>query len=105
MGRAALVVGISRATAFRRLPGARSELVERTLSLLGAQLRLSGEELQSLWRAVGSKLQRGVGVFGHVVATGQPLLINGTAADLLPAPQDAQARDPHSPEPWCRGPS
>jgi len=30
---------------------------------------------------VGSKLQRGVGVFGHVVATGQPLLINGTAAE------------------------
>jgi len=30
---------------------------------------------------VGSKLQRGVGVFGHVVATGQPLLINGRAAE------------------------
>ena len=30
---------------------------------------------------VGSKLQRGVGVFGHVVATGQPLLINGKAAE------------------------
>ena len=30
---------------------------------------------------VGSKLQRGVGVFGHVVATRQPLLINGTAAE------------------------
>ena len=30
---------------------------------------------------VGSKLQRGVGVFGHVVATRQPLLINGKAAE------------------------
>jgi len=30
---------------------------------------------------VGSRLQRGVGVFGHVVATGQPLLINGNAAE------------------------
>lgn len=30
---------------------------------------------------VGSKLQRGVGVFGHVVATRQALLINGRAAE------------------------
>ena len=30
---------------------------------------------------VGSKLQRGVGVFGHVVATRQALLINGKAAE------------------------
>ena len=30
---------------------------------------------------VGSRLQRGVGVFGHVVATGQPILINGNAAE------------------------
>ena len=29
---------------------------------------------------LGSKLQRGVGVYAHVVATGQPLLINGNAA-------------------------
>jgi signal transduction histidine kinase len=30
---------------------------------------------------VGSRLQRGVGVFGHVIATGQPILINGNAAE------------------------
>jgi two-component system, NtrC family, sensor kinase len=30
---------------------------------------------------LGSKLQRGVGVYGHVIATGQPLLINGNAAE------------------------
>src|SRR4030095_14951137 len=29
---------------------------------------------------LGSRLPRGMGVFGHVVATGQPLLINGDAA-------------------------
>ena len=30
---------------------------------------------------VGSALPRGVGVFGHVVATGQPVLVNGDAAE------------------------
>jgi len=30
---------------------------------------------------VGSRLPRGLGVFGHVVATGHPLLINGDAAE------------------------
>jgi len=30
--------------------------------------------------AIGRRLHRGVGVFGHVVATGQPVLINGNAA-------------------------
>src|ERR1700719_3605508 len=30
---------------------------------------------------VGSRLPRGVGVFGHVVATGEPLLINGDVAE------------------------
>jgi signal transduction histidine kinase len=30
--------------------------------------------------AIGRRLVRGVGVFGHVVATGQPVLINGNAA-------------------------
>jgi signal transduction histidine kinase len=30
---------------------------------------------------LGSRLPRGMGVFGHVVATGQPLLINGDAAE------------------------
>jgi signal transduction histidine kinase len=30
---------------------------------------------------IGRRLQRGVGVFGHVVATGQPVLINGNAAE------------------------
>ncbi|MEP7181673.1 MAG: ATP-binding protein [Betaproteobacteria bacterium] len=30
---------------------------------------------------VGSRLPRGVGVFGHVVVTGQPLLINGDVAE------------------------
>jgi signal transduction histidine kinase len=30
---------------------------------------------------VGSRLQPGVGVFGHVLATGQPLLINGGVAE------------------------
>jgi two-component system, NtrC family, sensor kinase len=31
--------------------------------------------------AIGRQLTRGVGVFGHVVATGQPVLINGNAAE------------------------
>ena len=31
--------------------------------------------------AIGRRLPRGMGVFGHVVATGQPLLINGNAAE------------------------
>ena len=31
--------------------------------------------------ALGSRPPRGVGVFGHVVATGQPLLINGGVAE------------------------
>lgn len=30
---------------------------------------------------VGSRLPRGIGVFGHVVATGKPLLINGDVAE------------------------
>jgi two-component system NtrC family sensor kinase len=30
---------------------------------------------------VGSRLPRGIGVFGHVVATGEPLLINGDVAE------------------------
>jgi len=30
---------------------------------------------------VGSRLPRGTGIFGHVVATGEPLLINGDAAE------------------------
>jgi signal transduction histidine kinase len=30
---------------------------------------------------IGSTLPRGVGVFGHVVATGQPVLVNGDAAE------------------------
>jgi two-component system NtrC family sensor kinase len=30
---------------------------------------------------IGRRIQRGVGVFGHVVATGQPVLINGNAAE------------------------
>ncbi|MFI4953268.1 MAG: ATP-binding protein [Burkholderiales bacterium] len=30
---------------------------------------------------IGSRLPRGVGVFGHVVATGEPLLINGDVAE------------------------
>jgi signal transduction histidine kinase len=30
---------------------------------------------------IGSALPRGVGVFGHVVATGQPVLVNGDAAE------------------------
>jgi signal transduction histidine kinase len=31
--------------------------------------------------AIGSRLPRGAGVFGHVVATGEPLLINGDVAE------------------------
>jgi len=30
---------------------------------------------------IGSRLPRGIGVFGHVVATGEPLLINGDVAE------------------------
>src|SRR6202521_1346024 len=48
---------------------------------------------------VGSKLQRGVGVFGHVVATRQPLLINGKAAEAgLPVGAGAH-QQPHAARP------
>ncbi|NDP41668.1 MAG: GAF domain-containing protein [Aromatoleum sp.] len=42
---------------------------------------------------VGSRLPRGVGVFGHVVATGQPLLINGDAAETRLPVQINERRD------------
>jgi signal transduction histidine kinase len=43
--------------------------------------------------AIGRRLTRGVGVFGHVVATGQAVLINGDAAEYgLPKPM-GETRD------------
>jgi len=42
---------------------------------------------------VGSALPRGVGVFGHVVATGEPVLVNGDAAETgLPLRQGETRR-------------
>ena len=51
---------------------------------------------------LGSRLPRGVGVFGHVVATGEPLLINGDAAQTgLPVPlHERRDRPPHSAMCW-----
>ncbi len=51
---------------------------------------------------LGSRLPRGMGVFGHVVATGQPLLINGDAAQTgLPRLQNERRDRPtHSAMCW-----
>src|SRR5450432_3485562 len=42
---------------------------------------------------IGRHLQRGVGVFGHVVATRQPVLINGNAAESGLPVQMNESRD------------
>jgi len=51
---------------------------------------------------VGSRLPRGLGVFGHVVATGQPLLINGGVAETgFPVPlHERRDRSTHSAMCW-----
>jgi len=51
---------------------------------------------------VGSALPRGVGVYGHVVATGQPVLVNGEAAETrLPLRlQEARQRSTNSAMCW-----
>jgi len=51
---------------------------------------------------VGSALPRGVGVFGHVVATGQPVLVNGDAAETgLPLRRmETRRRATHSAMCW-----
>ncbi len=50
---------------------------------------------------LGSRLPRGMGVFGHVVATGQPLLINGDAAQTgLPRLTERRDRAAHSAMCW-----
>jgi GAF domain-containing protein len=41
---------------------------------------------------VGSALPRGIGVFGHVVATGHPVLVNGDAAETGLPLRMSQAR-------------
>jgi signal transduction histidine kinase len=51
---------------------------------------------------IGTMLPRGTGVFGHVVATGQPVLVNGDAAETglpLRGPQERQ-RATHSAMCW-----
>jgi len=52
--------------------------------------------------ALGRRLQRGVGVYGHVVATGQALLINGNAAEAgLPLrASEPRERPAHSAMCW-----
>jgi len=42
---------------------------------------------------IGSALPRGTGVFGHVVATGQPVLVNGDAAETGLPMRTSQTRD------------
>ncbi len=50
---------------------------------------------------LGSRLPRGMGVFGHVVATGQPLLINGDAAQTgLARLTERRDRSTHSAMCW-----
>ncbi|MHB8495249.1 MAG: ATP-binding protein [Casimicrobiaceae bacterium] len=51
---------------------------------------------------IGSALPRGVGVYGHVVATGQPVLVNGEAAETrLPLRlQEARQRSTNSAMCW-----
>ena len=51
---------------------------------------------------VGNQLPRGIGVFGHVVATGQPILVNGDAAETgLPVrTNEARNRSTHSAMCW-----
>ena len=51
---------------------------------------------------IGKELPRGTGVFGHVVATGQPVLVNGNAAETglpLRGPAERQ-RSTHSAMCW-----
>jgi len=56
---------------------------------------------------IGSELPRGIGVFGHVVATGQPVLVNGDAAETgLPLRiHESRDRSTHSAMCWplCAG--
>jgi CBS-domain-containing membrane protein len=61
VGPAGRAVGISRATAFRRLLACRAALVDGTLQRLGEDLRLPREELESLLRTVRSKLELSLG--------------------------------------------
>ena len=51
---------------------------------------------------VGSSLPKGTGVFGHVIATGQPILVNGDAADTgLPLQRhESRQRARHSAMCW-----
>ena len=51
---------------------------------------------------IGSALPRGVGVFGHVIATGHPVLVNGDAAETgLPLRQgETRQRATHSAMCW-----
>jgi signal transduction histidine kinase len=51
---------------------------------------------------IGSALPRGMGVFGHVIATGQPVLVNGDAAETgLPLRQhESRKRSTHSAMCW-----
>ena len=51
---------------------------------------------------IGTTLPRGIGVFGHVVATGQPILVNGDAAETgLPLRKtDSRTRTTHSAMCW-----
>jgi len=56
------------------------------------QLELvAGTDLPS--GVIGSALPRGVGVFGHVVATGAPVLVNGDAAETGLPVRSNQTRD------------
>jgi GAF domain-containing protein len=51
---------------------------------------------------LGSALPKGTGVFGHVIATGQPILVNGDAADTgLPLRcHESRQRATHSAMCW-----
>ncbi|HET7260432.1 MAG TPA: ATP-binding protein [Casimicrobiaceae bacterium] len=67
----------------------------------GEQLELAaGTDLPPGW--VGTPLSRGMGLYGHVVATGQPLLVNGDAAEtgLPPRSGEDGASPPHSAMCW-----
>lgn len=67
----------------------------------GEQLELAaGTELPPGW--VGTPLPRGMGLYGHVVATGQALLANGDAAEtgLPPRSADEAGASPRSAMCW-----
>jgi RNA polymerase sigma-70 factor (ECF subfamily) len=69
LDRIAVVLGVSRATAGRRMLAAKKRLLDATLRLLGERLRIDAEELESLLGVVRSRIEISLpGLFAEHVA-------------------------------------